>query len=63
MAVFFLLLFLADFQKYIFFGVVFFRFDPERVKAVGPDRACAEWCLRCGASVRSEINQFSVGLG
>ena len=29
-----------------------FRYDPDRVKAVGPDRACSEWLLRCGAAVR-----------
>ncbi|KAK2719695.1 hypothetical protein QYM36_005244 [Artemia franciscana] len=27
-------------------------YDPDRVKAVGPDRACSEWLLRCGAAVR-----------
>ncbi len=35
--------------------VVFFdqyRVDYERIKAVGPDRAAAEWLLRCGAKVR-----------
>uniref|UniRef100_A0AAQ5X1Q3 Mitochondrial ATP synthase regulatory component factor B n=1 Tax=Amphiprion ocellaris TaxID=80972 RepID=A0AAQ5X1Q3_AMPOC len=26
--------------------------DYERIKAVGPDRAAAEWLLRCGAKVR-----------
>ncbi|XP_056281506.1 ATP synthase subunit s, mitochondrial [Pseudoliparis swirei] len=26
--------------------------DHERIKAVGPDRAAAEWLLRCGAKVR-----------
>ncbi|XP_064599575.1 ATP synthase subunit s, mitochondrial-like [Liolophura sinensis] len=31
---------------------VFNRVDKDRVKTVGPDRACAEWLLRCGASVR-----------
>ncbi|XP_064622187.1 ATP synthase subunit s, mitochondrial-like [Lineus longissimus] len=31
---------------------VFNRIDHERVKEVGPDRACAEWLLRCGAHVR-----------
>ncbi|XP_056250003.1 ATP synthase subunit s, mitochondrial isoform X1 [Seriola aureovittata] len=29
-----------------------FRVDYERIKAVGPDRAAAEWLLRCGAKVR-----------
>ncbi|MEQ2176984.1 ATP synthase subunit s, mitochondrial, partial [Goodea atripinnis] len=28
--------------------------DYERIKAVGPDRAAAEWLLRCGAKVRFE---------
>lgn len=28
--------------------------DHERIKAVGPDRAAAEWLLRCGAKVRLE---------
>ncbi|XP_059485123.1 ATP synthase subunit s, mitochondrial [Neocloeon triangulifer] len=31
---------------------VFNRFDPSRVKDVGPDRACAEWLLRCGAGLK-----------
>jgi len=26
--------------------------DEQRIKEVGPDRACAEWLLRCGAKVR-----------
>jgi H+-transporting ATP synthase F0 complex subunit s len=26
--------------------------DRDRIKEVGPDRACAEWLLRCGATVR-----------
>lgn len=30
------------------------RVDYERIKAVGPDRAAAEWLLRCGAKVRFE---------
>ena len=28
------------------------RVDPSRVKAVGPDRAAAEWVLRLGGSVK-----------
>lgn len=28
------------------------RVDQERIRSVGPDRACAEWLLRNGASVR-----------
>ncbi|KAL3865594.1 hypothetical protein ACJMK2_042968 [Sinanodonta woodiana] len=31
---------------------VFNKVDDDRVKEVGPDRAAAEWLLRCGASVR-----------
>ncbi|CAL4199034.1 unnamed protein product, partial [Meganyctiphanes norvegica] len=33
-------------------NVIFNKYDESRVKAVGPDRACAEWLLRCGASVK-----------
>lgn len=36
-------------QRVIWFS---FRVDYERIKAVGPDRAAAEWLLRCGAKVR-----------
>ncbi|XP_017757851.1 PREDICTED: ATP synthase subunit s, mitochondrial [Eufriesea mexicana] len=32
--------------------VIFNRVDVERVKQVGPDRACAEWLLKNGAFVR-----------
>lgn len=28
------------------------RPDKERIREVGPDRSCAEWLLRCGATVR-----------
>lgn len=28
------------------------RVDRSRIKEVGPDRAAAEWLLRCGASVK-----------
>jgi len=31
---------------------VFNRVDQSRIKEVGPDRACAEWLLRCGAGVK-----------
>ncbi|ODN05714.1 ATP synthase subunit s, mitochondrial [Orchesella cincta] len=31
---------------------IFNRVDESRIKEVGPDRACAEWLLRCGAGVR-----------
>ncbi len=30
------------------------RPDRERIKEVGVERACAEWCLRCGAHVKWE---------
>ena len=29
-----------------------FRYDRKRVEEIGPDRACAEWLLRCGGAVR-----------
>ena len=29
-----------------------YRVDPSRIKDVGPDRAAAEWLLRCGAGVK-----------
>nr|XP_012225606.1 PREDICTED: ATP synthase subunit s, mitochondrial [Linepithema humile] len=32
--------------------IIFNRVDQERIQSVGPDRACAEWLLRNGASVR-----------
>ncbi|XP_071858871.1 ATP synthase subunit s, mitochondrial [Bombus fervidus] len=32
--------------------VVFNRVDADRIKEIGPDRACAEWLLKNGASVR-----------
>ncbi|XP_012727731.2 ATP synthase subunit s, mitochondrial isoform X1 [Fundulus heteroclitus] len=35
-------------------NAVFNAVDNERIKAVGPDRAAAEWLLRCGAKVRFE---------
>lgn len=36
-------------EKYFF---SFHRVDESRIKDVGPDRACAEWLLRCGALVK-----------
>ncbi|XP_042186230.1 ATP synthase subunit s, mitochondrial [Oncorhynchus tshawytscha] len=33
-------------------NAVFNKVDYERIKAVGPDRAAAEWLTRCGAKVR-----------
>ncbi|XP_032685237.1 ATP synthase subunit s, mitochondrial [Odontomachus brunneus] len=32
--------------------IIFNKVDQDRIKLVGPDRACAEWLLRNGASVR-----------
>ncbi|KAG9430698.1 ATP synthase subunit s, mitochondrial [Apis mellifera carnica] len=32
--------------------VIFNRVDADRIKEIGPDRACAEWLLRNGAFVR-----------
>ena len=38
---------------------MYFRPDEKRIKQVGPDRACAEWLLRCGGQVRwSDTKQF-----
>ena len=34
------------------FTCVIFRVDYDRIKEVGPNKACAEWLLRCGASVK-----------
>ncbi|XP_076067372.1 ATP synthase subunit s, mitochondrial-like isoform X2 [Oratosquilla oratoria] len=31
---------------------IFNKVDENRIKEVGPDRACAEWLLRCGAGVK-----------
>jgi len=31
---------------------LFARPDNDRIKEVGPNRACAEWLLRCGATVK-----------
>ena len=28
------------------------RFDEKRVEEAGPNRACAEWLLKCGASIK-----------
>ncbi|XP_077279597.1 ATP synthase subunit s, mitochondrial-like isoform X2 [Temnothorax americanus] len=32
--------------------IIFNRVDYDRIQSVGPDRACAEWLLKNGASVR-----------
>lgn len=37
---------------YAWLNNIFNKVDPERIKEVGPDRACAEWLLRCGATVK-----------
>ncbi|XP_054652525.1 ATP synthase subunit s, mitochondrial [Dunckerocampus dactyliophorus] len=39
-------------QFWSWLNAVFNKVDYERIKAVGPDRAAAEWLLRCGAKVR-----------
>jgi len=31
---------------------LFARPDKDRIKEVGPNRACAEWLLRCGATLK-----------
>ncbi|KAM3871184.1 ATP synthase subunit s, mitochondrial [Diretmus argenteus] len=44
-----------DWSRRHFWGwlnAVFNKVDYERIEAVGPDRAAAEWLLRCGAKVR-----------
>lgn len=28
------------------------RYDSKRVEEVGPNRACAEWLLKCGAHIK-----------
>ncbi|CAF1268417.1 unnamed protein product [Rotaria sordida] len=33
-------------------NIVWNKYDRKRVQEIGPDRACAEWLLRCGGSVR-----------
>lgn len=33
-------------------NTIFNKVDESRIQAVGPDRACAEWLLRCGAAVK-----------
>ena len=33
-------------------NILLFRVDVSRIKDVGPDRAAAEWLIRCGAGVR-----------
>ncbi|XP_068633981.1 ATP synthase subunit s, mitochondrial isoform X2 [Battus philenor] len=38
-----------SFWEYV--NMMFNKPDPERIKTVGPDRACAEWVLRNGGKV------------
>lgn len=49
-------------QKRNMFGMlnaIFNKPDDNRIKEVGPDRACAEWLLRCGAHFRwKEFDSF-----
>lgn len=33
-------------------NILLSQVDPERIKLVGPDRACAEWLVRNGAAVQ-----------
>ncbi|CAF2154902.1 unnamed protein product [Rotaria magnacalcarata] len=33
-------------------NIVWNKYDRKRVQEIGPDRACAEWLVRCGGSVR-----------
>jgi hypothetical protein len=48
------------FNKFSLFTIItiiwidfrYLRVDPKRIEEVGPDRAAAEWLLRCGASVK-----------
>ncbi|KAL8619790.1 hypothetical protein ACOMHN_025876 [Nucella lapillus] len=37
---------------------VFNQVDQDRIKQVGPDRACAEWLLRCGGAVKWKGKEF-----
>ncbi|XP_008311297.1 ATP synthase subunit s, mitochondrial [Cynoglossus semilaevis] len=39
-------------QFWAWLNAVFNKVDYDRIKTVGPDRAAAEWLLRCGAKVR-----------
>ncbi|XP_054709632.1 ATP synthase subunit s, mitochondrial-like [Uloborus diversus] len=45
---------LTYFRKWL--NTVFNKVDFHRIKEVGPDRAAAEWLLRCGASVKWKSN-------
>ncbi|XP_012059685.1 PREDICTED: ATP synthase subunit s, mitochondrial [Atta cephalotes] len=39
-------------ELFYWLTIPFNRVDYERIKSIGPDRACAEWLLKNGASVR-----------
>ncbi|CAF1405489.1 unnamed protein product [Rotaria sordida] len=39
-------------QFWSWLNYVWNRYDRKRVQEIGPDRACAEWLLRCSGSVR-----------
>lgn len=39
-------------QLWSWLNIVWNKYDRKRVEEMGPDRACAEWLLRCGGSVR-----------
>ncbi|UJR31520.1 hypothetical protein I4U23_019009 [Adineta vaga] len=39
-------------QFFSWLNIVWNRYDQKRVQEIGPDRACAEWLLRCSGSVR-----------
>ncbi|XP_011873158.1 PREDICTED: ATP synthase subunit s, mitochondrial [Vollenhovia emeryi] len=41
-----------DREFFYWLTIIFNRVDRERIQSVGPDRACAEWLLKNGASVR-----------
>jgi len=56
-------------RKLILLNIAIARYDRKRVQELGPDRACADWIIRCGGSVRfknwgsfvSKRNQLPIG--
>ncbi|CAF1216748.1 unnamed protein product [Adineta ricciae] len=44
-------------QFFTWLNAVWNRYDQKRVQEIGPDRACAEWLLRCGGAVRFKNRQ------
>lgn len=47
-----------------FFFSFYDRYDEKRVEEVGPNKACAEWLLKCGAQVKfknwgSYVNDYN----